>query len=151
MSNTNQFAQPSKVSVAVKLLYLTILLGVIRLILEPEWLDGQMPLSAVLAIQAISIAIVGLVVFMIGRGKHWARIVFLILFIPGLPFAIMPLIQSLSDHPLSGILGVLQTAGQIAAVAMLFHRESSEWFRAIKTRNDSPDDDASKPTGSADS
>ncbi|CAM3663435.1 hypothetical protein VA7868_00385 [Vibrio aerogenes CECT 7868] len=133
MSTMNQCAQPSQVSTAVRLLYFTILLGVIRLILEPEWLHGQMPLGAVLTIQAFSIAIVGMIVYMISRGKHWARIVFLILFIPGLPLAIMPLIHSLSANPFSGILGVLQTVGQIAAAALLFHRESSAWFQAMKT------------------
>ena len=71
-------------------------------------------------------------IFMIGKGRNWARITFLVLFIIGTPFSVLPLMQSLAANPISGLLGIVQIIIQIVAIVFLFQKPSSDWFRGIK-------------------
>ncbi|MXW81585.1 MAG: hypothetical protein F4Z57_21880 [Gemmatimonadetes bacterium] len=71
-------------------------------------------------------------ILMIGKGRNWARITFLVLFIIGTPFSVLPLMQSLAANPISGLLGIVQIIIQIVAIVFLFQKPSSDWFREIK-------------------
>jgi len=73
------------------------------------------------------------------RGRNWARITFLVLFLLGTPLSIQPLIHSLSYSPVSGVLGLAQAALQVVSLVMLFGRAARPWFRpAAATRLASP-------------
>ena len=80
----------------------------------------------------VVLAIMWFFIYMIGKGRNWARITFLVLFIIGIPFAIMPLLQSLAANPISGFLGLAQTVIQIVALVFLFQKASTDWFRQMK-------------------
>jgi len=73
-------------------------------------------------------------IYMIGKGRNWARITFLVLFIIGIPFAILPLLQSLAANPISGLLGIGQTVIQVIALVFLFQKPSSAWFKEMKAQ-----------------
>jgi len=130
-------SRPDKVSTAVTLLWITIAVGVIRSImefsnsLETATASGFGP-GFVIFITFFTLAFLAFFIFMIGNGKNWARITFLVLFIIGIPFSILPATQSLIANPISGILGISQTILQIIALVFLFQKPSSDWFKSMK-------------------
>jgi len=124
--------RPDKVGTAVTLLYITLGIGGVRSIMEAS-MNAQMASPGfVMFITFFVLGIIWLLIHMIGKGRNWARITFLVLFIIGIPFSILPLMDSLSTNPISGLLGLGQTVVQIIALVFLFQRPSSEWFRAMK-------------------
>jgi hypothetical protein len=135
--NSNTNTKPNKVSLALKLFYLMIIIGIIRLIL-----DFSITLEALKTtgfglgfLIFTNIFIFGIIIFfiyMIGKGKNWARIIFLIFFILGTPLSILPLINSLSVNFFSGSLGLIQVILQLVAFVLLFQNPSSIWFKSNK-------------------
>src|SRR5688572_9236866 len=98
--------RPVSVTGAVKLLYATLAIGVVRSLLEFRALAESAPTEIVLTVWSLTITIMLTLVYNIGAGRNWARITLLVLFGLGLPLAIQPLLQSFSLHPFSGVLGV---------------------------------------------
>ena len=72
---------------------------------------------------------VGLI-WLIGKRKNWARWIFVIMFVLGVPLSINPLIQSLQYSPFSGVLGLAQIIAQTIAVIFLFKAPAREWFKS---------------------
>lgn len=128
----NQVNRPDKVGTAVVLLYVTLGIGVLRSIMEASRLSAQASVGFVMFITSAVLGLMWFFIYMIGKGRNWARITFLVLFIIGIPFAVLPLLQSLAANPLSGLLGIGQTVVQVIALVFLFQKPSSEWFRQMK-------------------
>ena len=141
MQNTNQLARPRKVNTALNLLYASLGIGVISSGLFPIELNGASSFGSALIDSLFTFFIFGLMLllyYMIGKGKNWARITFLVFFIMGLPLSIiiLPMYLSLSDTPIiPGILSLVQTGMDLVALVFLFQGESSAWFKAIKQSN----------------
>lgn len=130
----SQTIRPEKVGTAVKLLYITLGIGVLRSIMEAS-MQAQMASPAfVMFITFFVLGIMWLFIYLIGKGRNWARITFLVLFIIGIPFSVLPLLQSLAANPISGLLGIGQTVIQIIALVFLFQKPSSDWFREMKAK-----------------
>ena len=99
---------------------------------EASGLSQGAPLGFVLFVGFATLAVLLFFTTMIGKRRNWARITFLVLFIIGVPFSILPLLQSLAKTPISGILGIAQAVLQVVALVFLFQGISSEWFRSPK-------------------
>lgn len=132
MINNEELIRPSKVAIAVKLLYLTLGIGIIRSAIEFSHQAEQSSAKFVLFVMLFTFAFMSFFIHMIGKGKNWARITFLVLFIIGIPLSVLPMIQSLTHNPISGILGLVQSLLQVVAMVALFQNESSSWFKTIK-------------------
>ena len=76
-----------------------------------------------------TLAILWLNIFLIGKRYNWARYLFLVLFVLGVPFSIKPLIESLSTAPISGLLGLVQAIAQAVGLVLLFKTSSAVWFK----------------------
>ena len=124
-----QSIRPAIVSNAVKLLYATLGIGVVRAVLEFPTLVQQTSVIFVLFIWAVVFGVIWFLIHKIGSRRNWARITFLVLFIVGVPFSVLPLLQSLSAASVSGLIGILQMVGQVVALVMLFQGTSNAWFR----------------------
>ena len=131
----NQSTRPHKVGTAVKLLYITLGIGVLRSVTEASMHAEATSPGFVMFVTFSVLGIMWLFVFMIGQGRNWARFTFLVLFIIGIPFSVLPLLQSLAAKPVSGLLGIVQIIIQIVALVFLFQKSSSDWFREMKTEN----------------
>jgi tryptophan-rich sensory protein len=131
----SQASRPEKVGVAVKLLYLTLGIGVLRSFMEAPMHAKMTSPAFVVFVASFVLGIMWFFIYMIGRGRNWARITFLVLFIIGIPFSVQPLLQSLSANPISGLLGIGQLFIQIVALVFLFQKTSSDWFRETKAKN----------------
>src|SRR3989338_1731420 len=94
-------SRPEKVSNAIKLLYLTVILGVINVILMTPSSLQQIASSGfgigfLIFVDIFVFAFMVFFIYMIAKGKNWARIIFLIIFIIGIPFSIPLWLQLLS-------------------------------------------------------
>ena len=132
--NQAQITRPDKVSKAVTLLYVTLGIGVLRSIMEAPRLSQTAPIGFVIFISLFVLGIMWFFIYKIGKGRNWARITFLVLFIIGIPFAVLPLLQSLAASLFSGLLGIGQTVLQVIALVFLFQKPSSEWFNQMKAK-----------------
>lgn len=131
-TTVEQPARPAAVSNAVKLLYATLGIGVLRAALEFRTIAQPASVTFIFLIWVIVFGLMWFLIYKIGSRRNWARITFLVLFVVGIPFSILPLLRSLSATPLSGLVGIAQMIGQIIALAMLFQRSSTAWFRNTK-------------------
>jgi hypothetical protein len=129
-------ARPKKVTDAVRIIYVTLGIGVLRSGLEATANSERTGVTvgflmfATLGIMAIATWII----LMIGRRRNWARITFLILFLSGLIPSLQMLTTSFAINPVSGLLGIGQVVLQAIALVYLFHKDASDWFRHKSTR-----------------
>ena len=135
--NKEKKGRPDKVSTAVTLLWVTIAIGIVGSIMEfPSSLEVATAqgfgLGFIIFTTFFTLAILAFFIFMIGKGKNWARITFLVFFIIGIPLAGRSLFQSLLRNPVSGILGIVEIILEIIALVFLFQKPSSDWFKSIK-------------------
>lgn len=127
--------RPWTVTTGVYLFYLSIGLWMIGLSLK--WSKAGM--SDSLGPEVGPLLTMALICYLSGRGRNWARIILLILFILGTPLALLSVIRSFGHSDFSGPFGahsvyieIIQISIQLAAVVLLFQRASSDWFRPIK-------------------
>ena len=130
----NQQSRAANVGTAVTLLYITLGIGVVRSIMEASRNAQMASPGFVMFITFCVLGIMWFFIYMIGKGRNWARIIFLVLFIIGIPFSILPLLQSMAANPISGLLGIGQTVIQIIALVFLFQKPSSIWFKEMKAQ-----------------
>jgi hypothetical protein len=120
---------PAQVRWAVNLLYSTLGIGVVRSVMEVSRLARDASAGFVIFVTIAVFAVTWFFIYMIGRGKNWSRITYLVMFIFGIPLAVQPLMRSLESEVVSGVLGILQTTIQAVALALLFKAPASTWFR----------------------
>ncbi len=129
----NRIDRPAKVGTAVRLLYTTMGLIVLANIIDAAAFTRVVPIvTAMMTITFFEVGITWLLAYMIGKGRNWARIVLLILFIIAMPVSAVPLWQSLSTNPISGLIGIARLAMEILSLIFLFQKPSSDWFREIR-------------------
>lgn len=129
----NQPSIPYRVGTAMWLLYVTLGIGLIRSIIEAKRFSHVIPIEFEIVIIFSVFGIMWFFIHMIGKGKNWARYTYIVLFVIGFPFSILPLQQSIAANLLAGVLGLGQTALQIIALAFLFQKSSSDWFNKRST------------------
>jgi len=130
----NQTTRPPRVGTAVKLLYITLGIGVLRSIMDASIYTEMASPAFVMLISFFVLGVMGFFIFMIGKGRNWARTTFLVFFIISIPFAAFPLMQSVGANPISGRIGIIQIIIQIVALVFLFQKLSSDWFRDMKPK-----------------
>lgn len=108
--------------IAVLLIVASLVLGLIRYPLEFA------PSFLLFLVAVPTLALIALLAWQIYAGKNWARIVYTVFFVLGLPFSILPLVEALQSRPISGLLGVLQLVMQSAALVLLYLPGSRSWF-----------------------
>ena len=140
MESTSTPATPSRVLIAVTMLYVGVT------ITAGGWLMGRAPADHPFGpAELVTLRIFGpvsflnfLVYYMIGKGKNWARIVFLILMGAGVPLWIASMVQFLgrTSFAISLEVGVIALSFavfilEIIALVLLFQRDSSHWFKLV--------------------
>jgi hypothetical protein len=82
-----------------------------------------------------SIAVVIAIALFIRNGRNWARILYVVFFVLGVPAMLgvtSELRAWLDDRPTRAVLLLLQCAVQLAVLIMLYLPEANAWFRAVK-------------------
>lgn len=125
-------ARPMTVTRAVQLFYASFAIGSIKTVF-----DLAHKMSGVILILAIVFAFIflGICCFFvnrIGAGRNWARIVFLVLLIIGLPLSVPQYLAELRTSPIHGGVSVLVAILQVIGIVLLFTKSSNQWFRKLK-------------------
>jgi hypothetical protein len=127
--------KPQKIKTAVLMLWVSVGLGFVRSAWEISAQAERSSVGFVVFIMVFTFGFIGFFIWMIDKGKNWARITFLVLFILGVPLSILPLLASLAHAPISGLLGIVQAILQTIAVIFIFSKDSSAWFKLQKKSN----------------
>jgi peptidoglycan/LPS O-acetylase OafA/YrhL len=121
---------PKNVARFEVLAYISIAIGVITSALEYQRFSTMANPAFILLVQLFVFLIFVLFIWLIARRrKNWARWLFLILFLLGLPFYIPSLAAMIKNNPISGLLSVVQMLIQGAAIFLVFSGDAKEWFR----------------------
>lgn len=130
-TNTNA-GRPLDVARAVKVLLASILIGLVMSAITAAQRVTGVPL--VLAMLMV-LAFFGVYLFLVSRisaGRNWARIVFLVLVLFGLPFATLNFMAEIKRSIPSGSLSILVTLLQVVGTYLLFTKNSNLWFKSRK-------------------
>lgn len=129
---TESVARPRAVSNAVLLFYTAFAIGAIRAVFDLIRRTSGVSFFVVLLALGIFLLVCVLFVRQIAAGKNWARIVFLVLLLIGLPFAIPTYLTELKTSLVHGIVSIIVALLQVAGTVLLFSGESNRWFRRHK-------------------
>ena len=131
MSLDNTFSEiPKKVKQSAYMVYASLGVGLIKSGLY-ETLTTQKILSdsTSLTVGIVTILLIGLLGYMIGQGKNWARITLLILFVIGMigyPFIVLTEFRA---NSIIGIVSVIQMLIQLYVLIILFSGKTNDWFK----------------------
>jgi hypothetical protein len=124
--------RPREATRAVQLISASFILGAIRAAFElTQKVAGVYILPAMLLL-LVFFGICFFFVSKIAAGRNWARIIFLILVLLGLPFAIIGYIQELRLSLLGGSFSIIVALLQVIGTCLLFTGNSNVWFRKRK-------------------
>jgi hypothetical protein len=138
MSNKEPIPRPTNVDIGVKLLYSSLIIGILSTIMEyPEIIkETGASLGLVFLGIFLNYAPAWFLVFMIGKGKNWARITLLILFIIGSLISIFEAVQSPGHAHDRNLLYYISTVCLLTGLVWLFQKDASAWFRMMKNPKD---------------
>jgi hypothetical protein len=126
--------RPTEVTRAVQFLVSSLAIGLLTSIFHLAQRVSGVPMVFAFA-SLIVIAVFGIGFFLISKisaRRNWARIVWLVLILFGLPFAIPANLQEVRRNVLSGTLSIIVTILQLIGTYLLFTRNSNLWFRTRK-------------------
>jgi hypothetical protein len=124
--------RPREVSRAVQFLISSLAIGLMTSIFHLAQRLSGLPMFFALLIVIVVFGIGFLLVNRISARRNWARIVWLVLVLFGLPFAIPANLQEIRRNVLYGTLSVIITILQLIGTYLLFSRNSNFWFRTRK-------------------
>ena len=141
--------QPRLVGLATKLLYASLAISVlpgisnlIRVFDKLEAVPTTILVAAAIVGTLLVLGLSALVIYKIGAGRNWARILLLIYSVMGV-IRFLPILMADQPHPVVSelmhgslfydvLLRAVVLILQIVAAVMVFHRSSSHWFRRSK-------------------
>jgi hypothetical protein len=92
--------------------------------------SGSVIVAVVLS--AFAAYLLWLIIYKINKGKKWARLTYLIIFLVQLSFIRPTVLNSFATQPvLTGIV-LTQVFMQLIALILLFQTQSTEWYKQMK-------------------
>lgn len=127
--------RPRQSTLALVCLYIALGASALRAVFMEQSILTQTSYPVANSLLSVLFLVITLfLVYMIGKGRVCARTVYLIWFIISLPVFGME-IYHLAGQTITGSLGILATLFNLSALILLFRKESSDWFRAVKNRS----------------
>lgn len=126
---TNNIEKPSQIRTAVNLLWVSLAIGFAKSFIDMQHLSAQASSAFTNFILVFVIAVMALLIVSISKGKNWARIIFLVLFVLGSLPAVPLVLGEFTRSPLLGAFSIVQIAIQIFALYLLFTKPGSRWFK----------------------
>ncbi|MFH0974405.1 MAG: hypothetical protein V1874_01320 [Spirochaetota bacterium] len=126
-------SKPSSVTLAFRLILVSIAIGIINMILE--YFEGGLYYYSTSGIIATALIIMGIILFLafqIQRGKNWARIIFFIVVSIGIVFSVPQYMSTFSRNFHIWIIKIIMALIDIAVIVLLFNKQSHDWFLKIK-------------------
>lgn len=120
--------RPAGVDLAVKLLWMSFAIGVLVMIVQWKVVTAEASPAVTIFGMSFGFLVALFFIHFIGKGRNWARVVFLVLALLGLPIFLMQLPNTFKVSPLAGIIGIVQTGIQYYALYLLFLTPARLWF-----------------------
>lgn len=121
--------KPKKLSLAINLFIISIILGFINSIISEFTTEIKNYTSGLgLSTTIFTFAMFVFFIYQMNAGKKWARTTFLILSLLGalfFPFTIVTLFQA---NPIIGVITLISSIIQIFAFIFIYSKECNEWF-----------------------
>jgi hypothetical protein len=123
-------AKPKEVKIALSLIWASIGIGLINSVFDPTLRSvfATTPLFAWITL-LLTVGITVLLIVFLGRGKNWARIVFLVFFILGAILMLFELQNTFQTWWPTAVVNVAQAAMQALALYLVFTVPGSHWYR----------------------
>jgi hypothetical protein len=127
--STQELSQrPSKVVLAVNMFYFVVAIGVLRTaFMVVRHLEVRSP-DFLIITKFFSYAISLYLIYLVGKGKNWARWLLVMIFVGCIPLIILPFFDLISHNPISAALGFMQSVLYAVGLLLLFHQSSRQWF-----------------------
>lgn len=130
--STTQVERPNEVTRAVQLIAASFAIGGVRAVFDLiQKVSGASFFLAIL----ILLVLLGILFFFLSKiaaGRNWARILFLVLLVVGLPFAIPAYLQEVKTNLLHGSISFIIAILQLLGTGLLFAKNSNLWFKTHK-------------------
>ena len=120
--------RPGVISLAVVLLWAAMAFEALGMALDFDRYASAVGMVAL----GVTLVLVGFVLWLItliGKGRNWARLTYLALFVLGSIYHLTHMRELLTHSAFDVVTTLAQTAMQLAAMVLLFLRESNAWFR----------------------
>jgi hypothetical protein len=132
---------PLKVAIAIKLIYIQVVIGIVYSLFLPFWGGDAYPARAqeaeldaagfhmlVLCLSVISGLVAWFFAYNIGKGRNWARIILAVLTIFG---AGAIFLAGFNGQGIEVMLAIGITILRLTIVVFLFQKPSSDWFKEM--------------------
>lgn len=120
--------RPKEVNLALKLLLTSLVTGALGGYLKPISLPENVPQIASFEILVLILLFNGYIYYSLFLRRNWARILFIILTLAGLPLSVTQWPTTILATPLSGTVNIVTTLIQLVAVYLLLKKSSKNWF-----------------------
>ena len=124
-----QSERPRTVTIAVNLLWASIVIGFVKIPLDLPALAAMPSPGLMWTVIALVLAFFCLLIWKISLGRNWARITYLGFFLIGLIPAVPTLMGELGRSPVLAVLSIVQFIMQGYAIFLLFMTPGKAWFR----------------------
>lgn len=124
--------KPIEITRAVQLLYLTLGIGIVKAFIDFSHISFESSVAITLFVMLFTFAFLFFLIIKISGGRNWARIVFLIFFLLGIPLAIPIVLEEVKRNLFLGSLSLIQIVLQVTALVLMFTKNSNLWFRTRK-------------------
>ena len=122
--------RPKVVSISVKMIYLSVIIGLLNPILIDLTTDiNNFSDSSNIAIILFSSCLLAFLAYDINRRRNWARIVYSTLYLLSILVFPFIIIETFAWTAIGGILSSVQAIIQALAVILLFMPDSRNWFK----------------------
>jgi hypothetical protein len=122
-------AGPSLLNVAALLLVGTIASGFVSSALQWQYLRSQATVGFIVFGGASTTILISWLSYKIWKGRNWARILMLVLFIAGMPLSYPQLPIVFARSPAAAFIFVFQTIAQASALYIVFLTSAKQCFR----------------------
>jgi len=129
MPDETILTKPPQVTWAVTLLWGSLAIGLLNGLVDSNPATKNASFAFLATVMGLTFAIMGLLIYKIGKGRNWARITWLVLLVLGIiPYA-FGLMELFNRSVLVGCLSVTQLVMQMVAIQYIFTKPGSYWFR----------------------
>lgn len=122
--------KPVQVDLAVRLLWLTLGLGVVNSALQWKYFASTMSMGMLLWVQFATFAVLAWFTTRISAGRNWARIAYLVMLAVGVPVLFTEFQAVFGRSVVAGSISVAQFLLQLVAMALVFTGPGRRWFAA---------------------
>ena len=127
--NEKNIQQPSQIHIALILLWISLGVGLLISLIDSNPALAGVSTAFIVTVAVAVLAVMAFFIFHIGRGRNWARITFLILFLLGTWPFMQELVGMFNRSLIACLLSVTQFVLQISAIYLIFTKPGNAWFR----------------------